>query len=64
MVAHSFDRPLPGWCDPSVAQTPHPGGMLAAMGDGSVRTIAGGVAEEIYWGAVTPAGGEVGEVTQ
>jgi len=64
MVMHSFDRPLPGWCDPSVAQTPHPGGMLAAMGDGSVRTIAAGVAEEIYWGAVTPAGGEVGEVSR
>jgi hypothetical protein len=38
--------------------------MLAAMGDGSVRTIAGGVAEEIYWGAVTPAGGESGEVSR
>jgi prepilin-type N-terminal cleavage/methylation domain-containing protein len=52
----------PGWCDPSLAQTPHVGGILVAMGDGGVRTIAPGVAEGIYWGAVTPAGGEVGEI--
>jgi prepilin-type N-terminal cleavage/methylation domain-containing protein len=56
------DSAPPGWCDPTVAQTPHVGGMLAAMGDGSVRTIGAGVAEGIYWGAVTPAGGESGEV--
>jgi len=56
------DPAPPGWCDPTVAQTPHVGGMLVAMGDGSVRTIARTVAEGIYWGAVTPAGGEVGEV--
>jgi prepilin-type N-terminal cleavage/methylation domain-containing protein len=47
-----------GWCDPTIAQTPHRGGMLAAMGDGSVRTISPSVHERIYWGAVTPAGGE------
>jgi hypothetical protein len=48
----------PGWCDPTIAQTPHRGGMLAAMGDGSVRTISPGVDVQIYWGAVTPMGGE------
>src|SRR5262245_33018444 len=56
--------PLPGWCDPSLAQTPHRGGMLAAMADGSVRTISPGVNESIYWGAVTPDGGESGDVTR
>lgn len=50
----------PGYCEPSLAQTPHLGGMLVAMGDGSVRTISPGVAPPIYWGAVTPAGGETG----
>jgi hypothetical protein len=30
----------PGWCDPTIPQTPHSGGMLAAMGDGSVRTTS------------------------
>jgi prepilin-type N-terminal cleavage/methylation domain-containing protein len=55
-----YDGPLapPGWCDPALAQTPHRGGMLAAMGDGSVRTISPGVDAAVYWGAVTPAGGE------
>ena len=48
--------PAPGWCDPSLAQTPHRG-MLAAMGDGSVRTISASVDVSVYWGAVTPAGG-------
>ena len=57
-----FDPGLPappGMCDPTIAQTPHRG-MLVAMGDGSVRTIAAGIDESVYWGAVTPAGGEVG----
>jgi prepilin-type N-terminal cleavage/methylation domain-containing protein len=55
-----YDGPMPpaGWCDPTLAQTPHRGGMLAALGDGSVKTIAAGVAVPVYWGAVTPAGGE------
>jgi prepilin-type N-terminal cleavage/methylation domain-containing protein len=48
-----------GMCDSTIAQSPHRG-MLVAMGDGSVRTIAAGIDESIYWGAVTPAGGEVG----
>jgi prepilin-type N-terminal cleavage/methylation domain-containing protein len=54
-------RPLPSAenCDPSLAQTPHVGGMLAAMADGSVRTVRPSVTPEVYWAAVTPAGGEV-----
>jgi prepilin-type N-terminal cleavage/methylation domain-containing protein len=53
-------RPLPvdDKCNPRVAQTPHSGGMLAALGDGSVRTLAPGMSQTTYWGAVTPAGGE------
>lgn len=46
-------------CDRQVLQTPHVSGMLAAMADGSVRTISPNVRPEIFWGAVTPAGGEV-----
>lgn len=55
-----YDGPLalPGWCDPALPQTPHVGGMLAAMGDGSVRTISPGVSVAVFWGAVTPSGGE------
>lgn len=52
-VAPSIDQ-----CDPAMAQTPHPGGMLVAMTDGSVRTIAPHISEATYWSLVTPNGGE------
>jgi prepilin-type N-terminal cleavage/methylation domain-containing protein len=55
-----YDGPLapPGYCDPALPQTPHLGGMLVALGDGSARTISPGVDPAVFWGAVTPAGGE------
>lgn len=46
-------------CNPRVAQSPDSGGMLAALADGSVRILAGGMSPTTYWSAVTPAGGEV-----
>jgi type II secretory pathway pseudopilin PulG len=46
-------------CDPYLPQTPHSSGMLVALGDGSIRTVSGGVSERTFWSAVTPAGGEV-----
>ena len=52
-------RPTASDCDPRMAQTPYSGGMLVAMCDGSVRTLAGGMSSATYWGAVTPDGGEV-----
>lgn len=56
----NFDDPIPpGVCDDTIPQTPHRGGMLVALGDGSVRTVHPGVAPELFWGAVTPDGGEV-----
>jgi prepilin-type N-terminal cleavage/methylation domain-containing protein len=51
--------PLPSQCLPNLAQTPHPGGMLAALGDGSVRILAPSMSTATYWGAVTPSAGEV-----
>jgi hypothetical protein len=33
--------------------------MLAGIADGSVRVLNGAIAETLYWGAITPAGGEV-----
>ena len=45
-------------CDPRVAQTPHTGGMLAGLGDGSVRSINPNISEWTYWAAVDPAGQE------
>jgi len=46
-------------CDPRLAQTRHVSGMLAAMGDGSVRTLSRGMSEPAYWGLVTVNQGEV-----
>lgn len=53
------DRPA-GLCDNTQPQTPHPGGMLCGMGDGSVRVAHPGVTPAVFWAAVTPAKGEVG----
>lgn len=46
-------------CNSSIPQTPHPGGMLSAVADGSIRVLQRGMAPEVFWGAVTPAGGEI-----
>jgi len=51
--------PSPKECSPVIAQTPHASGMLVAVADGSVRTIAPHIDETIYWGAVTPNKGEI-----
>ncbi len=52
-------RPALADCDPRLAQTPHESGMLVALFDGSVRTLSPGTSAAVYWGMVTPAGGEV-----
>jgi Protein of unknown function (DUF1559) len=52
-------RPTLAQCDPRLAQTPYSGGMPVALLDGSVRTLAPSMSAATYWGAVTPAGGEV-----
>ena len=52
-------RPPVTGCDPRLAATPHKGGMLTGIADGSVRVLNGAIAETLYWGAITPAGGEV-----
>jgi len=45
-------------CDPSLPQTPHVGGMLAGLGDGSVRTVSPTISQWTFAAAVTPAGQE------
>jgi hypothetical protein len=50
--------PWPTNCDPRLAQTPHPGGMLIGLGDSSVRSVAANIAGATWWAACTPAGGE------
>jgi hypothetical protein len=50
--------PSPFDCDPAVAQSPHPGGMLVSLVDGAVRFVSQNIGERVYWAAVTPQGGE------
>ena len=52
-------RPQPRYADAYQLQTPFSAGLPVAMFDGSVRTIRPGVRPEVFWAAVTPAGGEV-----
>jgi prepilin-type N-terminal cleavage/methylation domain-containing protein len=51
-------RPAISDCDPRMPQTPHEGGMLVGMADGSVRTLRAGTPPAHYWALVSPAGGE------
>jgi hypothetical protein len=53
-------KPQPRYADAYQLQTPFSAGLPVAMFDGSVRTVRPGVAPEVFWGAVTPSGGEVG----
>ena len=48
-----------GGCDRNTTQTPYPAGMYVAALDGSVRLMTRDTSTATYWGAVTPAGGEV-----
>lgn len=61
LVEYGGPIPLPGYCDSGLPQTPHRG-LLVAMADGAVRTVSPGVRPEVFWGAVTPAGGEVAAI--
>jgi hypothetical protein len=45
-------------CDPRVPQTPFASGVLVALADGSVRSIAPTISEWTFWAACTPDGGE------
>lgn len=51
--------PPPSACDPTIVQSSTPSGLTSALADGSVRTIPPGTAHATFWGAVSPAGGEV-----
>jgi prepilin-type processing-associated H-X9-DG protein len=52
-------EPRPGECDPLLPNTPHAGGMNVLLLDGSVRVTKVGIDPAVFWGLVTPAGGEV-----
>jgi prepilin-type N-terminal cleavage/methylation domain-containing protein/prepilin-type processing-associated H-X9-DG protein len=48
-----------GNCDFRLPSTPHSGGMMVGMGDGSVHLVASGISGTTWWSAVTPDAGEV-----
>lgn len=52
-------RPSPDDCDPLRASTAFRGGIQVALADGSVRSVAPSISAATWWGACTPAGGEV-----
>jgi prepilin-type N-terminal cleavage/methylation domain-containing protein len=55
-----FSGPIPpGGCDPHLPQSPHRAGILVGLGDGSVRSLRGGMDVNTFWGMATPDGGEV-----
>jgi prepilin-type N-terminal cleavage/methylation domain-containing protein len=50
--------PTESECNQALAQTPHPVGMVVALGDGSSRTLTENLSPQTWWYACTPAGGE------
>jgi type II secretory pathway pseudopilin PulG len=46
-------------CDPRMPNAASRRGLQVLMGDGSVMTVTIGVAPELFWGSVTPDGGEI-----
>jgi prepilin-type N-terminal cleavage/methylation domain-containing protein len=51
-------QPSINTCDHRIPQTPHAGGMLVALADGSVHTVGQSISEATFWAAVTPNGSE------
>lgn len=51
-------QPYNGGCDPTMASSPHPGGIQIALADGSVRFLSAGVSPHTWWYLCTPGGGE------
>lgn len=52
-------RPTVRDCDPRQPNASYTGGLQVGLADGSVRIIRPGVSPALFWGAVTPSGGEV-----
>lgn len=49
----------PGYCDPVVPQSFHPGSLQVGMGDGSVRAVGTGVTLESWTAALTATNGDL-----
>jgi prepilin-type N-terminal cleavage/methylation domain-containing protein len=53
-------QPLPFGtnCEYRLASSPHTGGILVALGDGSTRSVSASISTVTWWHACTPSGGE------
>jgi len=51
-------RGNPASCDGGRASSPHIGGIVVGMGDGSVRVVANGMSPATWWAAMTPNAGD------
>jgi prepilin-type N-terminal cleavage/methylation domain-containing protein len=51
--------PAPAACQPQLLQGPYAGGMMVALGDGSVRLVGSGVSQRTFSLAVFPDDGQV-----
>jgi prepilin-type N-terminal cleavage/methylation domain-containing protein len=51
--------PTDAQCDHFRPVSSHSGGILVALGDGSVRFVSDGISGTTWWAATTPRGGEV-----
>ena len=60
-VSKFLVRPTPynGACYPTLASSPHTGGIGATFADGSVRVLSDRITPYTWWYLCTPAGGEV-----
>jgi prepilin-type N-terminal cleavage/methylation domain-containing protein/prepilin-type processing-associated H-X9-DG protein len=46
-------------CNGGISSSPHTGGIIVGMADGSVRVVAQGISAYSWWVALTPAAGDV-----
>jgi peptide/nickel transport system permease protein len=52
------DNPKFGGSNGNIASTPHTGGIMAGMGEVSVRNVSRGVSGNTWWAAMTPSGND------
>jgi prepilin-type N-terminal cleavage/methylation domain-containing protein len=57
--AHFQMQPTAAQCNRFLASTPHTGGMVVLLADGSIRTLAPQMSNSTYWFACTPDGHDI-----
>jgi hypothetical protein len=51
--------PYRGNCDPTLASSPHSGGIQVGSLDGSVRFLSASISSQTWWALCTPASGDI-----